>query len=131
VGEIIAAAIFTGALSPLPPIASPLSYAIAITFLPLRFLLKYYPSLSTLPPSLPASSPSGPAKMRIAAALAPAVWAFVLLMYPLAYPIGWALDKLIPERSVLTSRAEVRKERRRDISGADRKGVRGGDPLPF
>jgi hypothetical protein len=57
---------------------------------------------------LPAAVFTGPSKMRIAAALAPFVWVCVLLLWPLAYPIGWALDKLIPERSALTSRAEVR-----------------------
>lgn len=57
---------------------------------------------------IPAAIFTGPAKMRIAAALTPVVWTAVLLMYPLAYPIGWALDKIIPERSALTSRAEVR-----------------------
>ena len=57
---------------------------------------------------IPAAIFTGPSKMRIAASLAPIVWFSVFIMWPLAYPIGWMLDKLIPERAALTSRAEVR-----------------------
>lgn len=57
---------------------------------------------------IPAAIFTGPSKMRVASMLSNVVWAAVLLMSPLAFPLGWILDRLIPSRGALTSRAEVR-----------------------
>ena len=57
---------------------------------------------------LPSAIFTGPAKLQIAARLSGLVWVVMALLSPLAFPLGWALDKLIPEHETLTSRAEVR-----------------------
>jgi len=57
---------------------------------------------------IPAAIFTGPAKFAIAASLSGFTWLLVYLLSPLAWPIGWALDKLIPEEGGLPCRAEVR-----------------------
>jgi hypothetical protein len=57
---------------------------------------------------LPSAIFTGPSKLKIAARLSKLVWLVMLLLSPLSYPLGWLLDKLIPEHDTLTSRNEVR-----------------------
>ena len=57
---------------------------------------------------LPSATFTGPAKLKIASRLSGLVWVAMALLSPLAYPLGWLLDRLIPEHDTLTSRGEVR-----------------------
>ena len=56
---------------------------------------------------IPAAIFTGPAKLRIAATLAPLVHAFLWLTSPLSWPLGWLLDRLVPDEGHLPSRMEM------------------------
>ena len=56
---------------------------------------------------LPAAVFTGPSKLRIASSLAGLVWFIMYALWPIAYPIGWVLDKLIPEHGSVISKKEV------------------------
>mmetsp|Transcript_8418 Transcript_8418/g.27928 ORF Transcript_8418/g.27928 Transcript_8418/m.27928 type:complete len:518 (+) Transcript_8418:65-1618(+) len=57
---------------------------------------------------IPAAVFTGPAKMRIAALLSPLAWFIIMLSSPLSYPLGWALDRLLPHAEGLPTRHEVK-----------------------
>ena len=50
---------------------------------------------------------TGPNKLQIAAACTPFVRLLMLLAAPLAWPVGWALDRMLGEHESLPSRREV------------------------
>ena len=56
---------------------------------------------------IPAAIFTGPNKLAIASALSGLVWCVMALLSPLAYPIGAALDTLIPHENAAISRREV------------------------
>lgn len=57
---------------------------------------------------LPSAIFTGPSKLKIASGLTRLVWVVMMLLSPLAYPLAWVLDWLIPEHETLTTRNEVR-----------------------
>lgn len=56
---------------------------------------------------IPAAIFTGPNKLAIASALSGLVWFVMAVLSPLAWPIGSALDKLIPHENASISRREV------------------------
>lgn len=56
---------------------------------------------------LPSALFTGPKKLQIAAAFAPIVRCFLVLLSPIAYPMSVLLDRLLHEESKPTSRQEV------------------------
>ena len=57
---------------------------------------------------LPTAIFTGPGQLQLASSLAPLVKLMMYAVAPIAYPIGWLLDQLLPDHDTLTSRAEVK-----------------------
>jgi metal transporter CNNM len=57
---------------------------------------------------IPSAIFTGPRQLDIAAGFANFLWMVLYVLGPIAYPIAWVLDRLVPEEETTMSRNEVR-----------------------
>lgn len=57
---------------------------------------------------IPSAVFTGPRQLELAASLSELLWVVLACLAPIAYPIAWVLDRIIPEEESTMSRDEVR-----------------------